>query len=261
MTGQHEQRNLDRSQVDDSAECDKGALGELVFRKDPGQQVANPCQIAARQRKPRPVDEHRLAVAIETRKLVDHRFGRSYRRGWVAICLCIHGDSVLTGHGPGILTLITGPEDALGFTLDPALVYALVRQESGFNPLAVSGAGAVWFYFHREKKQALVEEERFAQAVSTPLLEDDLRKIVEVIGERNTAPPTAAANLSRTASMIAELRPDGASTLWFVQGHPCQHDYTRTEFGAAPELLPATPDTGVVAGDTMKSGTRPVAAA
>ena len=51
---------------------------------------------------------------------VDHRFGRSFRRGWVAICLCIHGDSVLTGHGPGILTLITGPDDALGFTLDPA---------------------------------------------------------------------------------------------------------------------------------------------
>jgi soluble lytic murein transglycosylase-like protein len=30
-----------------------------------------------------------------------------------------------------------------GFTLDPALVYALVRQESGFNPMAVSHAGAV----------------------------------------------------------------------------------------------------------------------
>lgn len=30
-----------------------------------------------------------------------------------------------------------------GFTLDPALVYALVRQESGFNPMAVSPVGAV----------------------------------------------------------------------------------------------------------------------
>ncbi len=30
-----------------------------------------------------------------------------------------------------------------GFTLDPALVYALVRQESAFNPLATSRAGAV----------------------------------------------------------------------------------------------------------------------
>ncbi len=30
-----------------------------------------------------------------------------------------------------------------GFTLDPALVYALVRQESAFNPMATSRAGAV----------------------------------------------------------------------------------------------------------------------
>jgi soluble lytic murein transglycosylase-like protein len=30
-----------------------------------------------------------------------------------------------------------------GFTIDPALVYALVRQESRFNPLAISSAGAV----------------------------------------------------------------------------------------------------------------------
>lgn len=65
------------------------------------------------------IDQMRLGDLIAIRD-VDHRFGRSYRRGWVAICLCIHGDSVLTGHGPGILTLITGPEDALGFTLDSA---------------------------------------------------------------------------------------------------------------------------------------------
>ncbi len=65
------------------------------------------------------IDQMRLGDLIAIRD-VDHRFGRSYRRGWVAICLCIHGDSVLTGHGPGILTLITGPEDALGFTIDPA---------------------------------------------------------------------------------------------------------------------------------------------
>lgn len=64
------------------------------------------------------IDQMRLGDLIAIRD-VDHRFGRSYRRGWVAICLCIHGDSVLAGHGPGILTLITGPEDALGFTIDP----------------------------------------------------------------------------------------------------------------------------------------------
>ena len=71
--------------------------------------------------------------------------------------------------------------------------------------LVASGIGALWYYFHREKKQALVEQERFVQAVSAPLLADDLRKIVEVIGERNASSETAAANLSRTASMIEGL--------------------------------------------------------
>ena len=65
------------------------------------------------------IDQMRLGDLIAIRD-VDHRFGRSYRPGWVAICLCIHGDSVLTGHGPGILTLITGPAEALDFTIDPA---------------------------------------------------------------------------------------------------------------------------------------------
>ena len=71
--------------------------------------------------------------------------------------------------------------------------------------LVASGGGALWYYFHREKKQALVEQERFSQAVSTPLIADDLRKIVEVIGERNASSETTAANLSRTASMIEGL--------------------------------------------------------
>lgn len=44
-----------------------------------------------------------------------------------------------------------------------------------------------------------------------------------------------------TASMIAELQDGRASTLWFVQGHPCEHDYSRVEFSAAPTLLPDTP--------------------
>jgi hypothetical protein len=64
------------------------------------------------------IDQMRLGDLIGIRD-VDHRFGRSYREGWVAICLCIHGDSVMTGHGPGILTLITGPADRLDFTIDP----------------------------------------------------------------------------------------------------------------------------------------------
>jgi hypothetical protein len=88
------------------------------------------------------------------------------------------------------------------------------KKRSGWVTLALvllplwllgSGAGALWYYFHLEKKQALEVQERFAQAVSAPLLEDDLRKLVEVIGERNGASENAAANLSRAASMIEGL--------------------------------------------------------
>lgn len=71
--------------------------------------------------------------------------------------------------------------------------------------LVGSGGGALWYYFHREKKLALVEQERFSQAVSAPPLADDLRKIVEIIGERNESSETTAANLSRAASMIEGL--------------------------------------------------------
>lgn len=69
--------------------------------------------------------------------------------------------------------------------------------------LAASGAGAMWYYFHREKKEARVEQERFAQAVSVPLMSDDLKKILEVIGDRNAT--SAGAGLSRMASMIEGL--------------------------------------------------------
>ncbi len=69
--------------------------------------------------------------------------------------------------------------------------------------LLASGGGALWYYFHLEKKEARVEQERFAQAVSIPLLADDLRKIIEVIGERNAS--SAGAGLSRMAAMIEGL--------------------------------------------------------
>lgn len=65
------------------------------------------------------IDRMRLGDLVAIRD-VDHRYGRSFRRGWTAICLCIHGDSVMTGHGPGILTLVTGPSDQLAFTIDRA---------------------------------------------------------------------------------------------------------------------------------------------
>jgi Peptidase family M28 len=71
--------------------------------------------------------------------------------------------------------------------------------------LVLSAAGALWYYFHLEKKQAQVEQARFVQAVSVPLMADDLRKFVEIIGERNASSKPAGANLSRTVAMIEGL--------------------------------------------------------
>jgi hypothetical protein len=68
--------------------------------------------------------------------------------------------------------------------------------------LVVSGVFAIWFFFHREKKEAQAEQARFVQTVSVPGLADDLRKFVEIIGERHGGSETAAKNLTRAASMI-----------------------------------------------------------
>lgn len=65
--------------------------------------------------------------------------------------------------------------------------------------LLASGGGALWYYFHKEKVDAQVEQARFVKSVSPPLIADDLKKIVEIIGERNAS---EGANLSRMASMI-----------------------------------------------------------
>lgn len=64
------------------------------------------------------IDEMKLGdlVAIQH---ADHRYGRGYSEGAVSIVLCIHGDSIMTGHGPGMLTLMTCPEPAIEWTLDP----------------------------------------------------------------------------------------------------------------------------------------------
>lgn len=64
------------------------------------------------------IDKMRLGDLIAIRH-ADHHFGRSYREGAVSIALCIHGDSVMTGHGPGILTLMTATDGSLDFEVNP----------------------------------------------------------------------------------------------------------------------------------------------
>ncbi len=64
------------------------------------------------------LDQMKLGDLVAIRN-ADHRFGRSYREGAVSIALCIHGDSIMTGHGPGILTLMTCEQDAIQWRIDP----------------------------------------------------------------------------------------------------------------------------------------------
>src|SRR5262245_30120489 len=49
----------------------------------------------------------------------DIRFGPAYRRGRITIGVIAHGDSTVSGHGPGVTPLLTGPMDQLRPRLDP----------------------------------------------------------------------------------------------------------------------------------------------
>lgn len=71
--------------------------------------------------------------------------------------------------------------------------------------LILSASVGIWLLFRHERKQEEQEQARFSHAVSIPLLSDDLKKIVTLIGERNPSSAASAANLSRMASMIEGL--------------------------------------------------------
>lgn len=49
----------------------------------------------------------------------DHSYGRGYREGAVVIGLINHGDSAMTGHGPGVMTLLSCPTADIVPVLDP----------------------------------------------------------------------------------------------------------------------------------------------
>jgi hypothetical protein len=80
------------------------------------------------------LDQLRLGDLVAIRH-ADHRWGRSYRAGAVSIALCIHGDSVMTGHGPGIMTLMSSAEPAIEWVIDPeaniAGYFGLSREVAG----------------------------------------------------------------------------------------------------------------------------------
>ena len=65
------------------------------------------------------IDQMRLGDLVVINH-ADHRHGRGYKPGAVTIGLCIHGDSIMTGHGPGILTLMTCAEPCIEWVIDPS---------------------------------------------------------------------------------------------------------------------------------------------
>ncbi len=62
------------------------------------------------------IDKMRLGDLIAI-NYADHRWGRSFKKDYISIAICIHGDSVMTGHGPGIMTIMTGKKKDLGFKI------------------------------------------------------------------------------------------------------------------------------------------------
>ncbi|HEY9735841.1 MAG TPA: DUF4438 domain-containing protein, partial [Trichocoleus sp.] len=49
----------------------------------------------------------------------DTRFGPAYRQSRITLGIIVHGDSTVSGHGPGVTPLLTGPASCLQPVLDP----------------------------------------------------------------------------------------------------------------------------------------------
>jgi hypothetical protein len=64
----------------------------------------------------------------------DHRFGRSFRTGAMTIGIVIHSDSTVSGHGPGVTTLLTGDARQLVPRRDPRANLAEILQLRELRP-------------------------------------------------------------------------------------------------------------------------------
>ena len=63
----------------------------------------------------------------------DTRYGRSYSGGHVTIGVVIHSESTVAGHGPGVVSLLTGETRDLRWTIDPS---ANIAARLGLRPPA-----------------------------------------------------------------------------------------------------------------------------
>jgi hypothetical protein len=118
--------------------------------------------------------------------------------------------------------------------------------------LLLSGAVGIWLHFRNDAKQALVEQERFAQSVSESQIEDSLKKLVTFIGERNPSSDDAAKNLKRAAAMIeGQLGPSNTGyTVHRTPGPATWPLIHVTLSGSQPDL----PSVWVLASYDSKSG-------
>ena len=67
----------------------------------------------------------------------DMRHGPSYRHGWLTVGIVVHGDSTVSGHGPGVTALLTGPRSAFRVIRDQnANLAALYRVRQPVSPRA-----------------------------------------------------------------------------------------------------------------------------
>jgi hypothetical protein len=65
----------------------------------------------------------------------DSRFGRAADAAYTTIGVVVHGDSAKSGHGPGVVTLISGPSRALRTLRDPnANLAPLLRRRPAARP-------------------------------------------------------------------------------------------------------------------------------
>jgi hypothetical protein len=78
----------------------------------------------------------------------DARYGAAWHGGWITIGVVVHSDSTVSGHGPGVTALLTGPADCLRPVRDSAATIAFLYRRRPFAsarasaPLAGRGRAA-----------------------------------------------------------------------------------------------------------------------